>query len=135
MAFMEWSDAMATGIATIDVQHRWLLDLANRLHDDLTKGTATHEELGQILHGLMDYTVNHFITEEDLFNRYGYPQEAEHIKSHNAFTARTLDLLQRHEAGEAVGMAALEFVKGWLIGHILGEDKAYVAFLMEKGVR
>lgn len=135
MAFMEWNDNLATGIAIIDSQHRGLLDLANRLHDALGGGTASHEELGDILDGLMEYTVNHFITEEELFKRFGYPEEASHVESHNRFTSRTLDLLQRHEAGEAVGADALTFVKDWLVNHIMGSDKAYVPFLLQNGIR
>ena len=134
MAFMEWSDKFATGIELIDTQHRWLVNLANRLHDALNTAAPNRKEQGEILEGLMDYTMNHFIAEEELFQRFGYPDTVEHRDEHNRFTARVLDLLQRHEAGETVEPEILDFLKGWLVGHILGSDQAYTPFLKSKGV-
>lgn len=35
----------------------------------------------------------------------------------------------RFEDGEEVDMQAMEFLKSWLLHHILEEDRAYVPFL------
>jgi len=135
MPFMPWSDEFVLGIDSIDKQHRWLVDMTNRLHDELAFHCPKQEELKKVLEGLMEYTVNHFIAEEDLFNRYGYPEEHAHRARHDEFSRHALELLLKCESGEQVSGEVLEFLQTWLVKHILKEDKAYVPFLKEKGVK
>lgn len=132
--FMPWNDALLTGIGDVDTQHKWLVDATNRLHDELSKPQSDPAVVGDILEGLVDYTYNHFIMEEELFERLGYPESAAHKAQHNLFTAKISDLLLRHERGEIASGEALELLKDWLIQHIMKTDKAYVPFLRSKGV-
>ena len=110
-----------------------MVDLTNKLHDAFQAG-ADHGTIREILEGLMDYTMNHFIVEEELFDRLGYPESAAHKKYHNRFTEQVMSLLDRHEAGEVVGAEALELLKDWLTHHILKVDKAYVEHFRAHGV-
>ena len=135
MPFMPWSDAFILGIDSIDKQHRWLVDTTNRLYDEIESHNPERDVLKEILEGLVDYTVNHFIVEEDLFNRYAYPQEAEHRTRHDEFARHALELLLRFEKGESVSNEMMEFLQSWLINHILKEDKTYVPFLKSKGIK
>jgi hemerythrin-like metal-binding domain len=134
MVFMPWSEEYRIGIAAIDEQHRWLVDNTNRLHDELTKPDPDRASIGEILEGLVDYAFNHFIVEEELFKRFDYPDEQAHLAEHNGFTTKATELLERFENGESVSTQALEFLKNWLIHHILEVDKAYVPFMREKGI-
>ncbi|SFM21368.1 bacteriohemerythrin [Marinobacter zhejiangensis] len=133
MAFWPWSEELEVGIGEIDTQHRWLVDQTNRLHEAL-ENDADSQEVGDILEGLMDYTMNHFIVEEDLFNRLGYPETDAHKAEHNQFTSKVLSLLDCHERGEASGTEALALLKDWLTHHILKVDKAYVQHFRSHGV-
>ena len=132
--FMPWNDELLTGIEEVDAQHRWLVDATNRLHDELSKPQSDPAVVGEILEGLVDYTYNHFIMEEELFERLGYPESVAHKAQHDIFTARMGDLLMKHESGEVASGEALELLKDWLIQHIMKTDKAYVPFLKSKGV-
>jgi hemerythrin len=134
MPFMPWSDAFVLGIESIDNQHRWLVEATNRLYDEIETRNPERDVLKEILEGLVDYTVNHFIVEEDLFNRLGYPEEKNHRARHDEFARQALELLLRFEKGEPVSEEMLGFLQDWLIKHILRDDKAYVPFLKEKGV-
>lgn len=133
MAFMPWSDELKVGIEEIDEQHRWLVEQTNILHDALARDSEAGI-LGEILECLVDYTMNHFIVEEELFSRLGYPEGEAHKAQHDRFCSRVMDLLQRHEAGETVGLQALELLKNWLVHHILTVDKAYVEHFRAHGV-
>jgi hemerythrin len=135
MPFMPWSDAFVLGIDSIDKQHRWLVDATNRLHDQIESRRPDNTVVREILEGLVDYTMNHFILEEDLFNRLGYPEHDAHKEKHDQFSTHAIDLLLRFEKGEAVTQETLEFLQGWLIEHIMKVDRAYVPFLKEKGVK
>lgn len=135
MSFMPWTDALEMGIETIDNQHRWLVDATNRLYCEITRAEPDRAVLGEILEGLVDYTMNHFVLEEELFQRFGYPETVAHKAEHDAFTATAMNLLMQFESGESVGPPVLDFLKEWLLHHILKVDRAYVPFLKEAGVR
>lgn len=133
MTFMPWTQALEVGIAEIDEQHRWLVEQTNALHQAL-QGEAPREQVGALLEGLMDYVMNHFIVEEQLFIRLGYPDTEAHQAQHNLFSGQVMSLLSRHDCGETVGAETLELLKDWLTHHILKVDKAYVAHFRAHGL-
>ena len=133
MTFMPWTQALEVGIAEIDEQHRWLVEQTNALHQAL-QGEAPREQVGALLEGLMDYVMNHFIAEEHLFIRLGYPDTEAHQAQHNLFSGQVMSLLSRHDCGETVGAETLELLKDWLTHHILKVDKAYVAHFRAHGL-
>ena len=132
MTFMPWSDDYSVALDEVDKQHKWLFDATNRLHDETTKAVHSRQVIGEIIEGLMDYTMNHFIMEEELFQRYAYPQAQTHKAQHDKFTATILHTLTDFESGAAVEGEVLETLKNWLVQHILKTDTAYVPFLKEK---
>lgn len=136
MSFMPWSEAMQLGVESIDLQHRWLVDATNRLHTALhaSGGQPDRAVIGEILEGLVDYTMNHFVLEEELFQRFGYAESAEHKAEHDAFTEKAMSLLLQYEQGADLGMEALDLLKSWLQHHILKVDRAYVPCLLANGV-
>lgn len=134
MLFMPWTTELETGIAEIDQQHRWLVDLTNQLHQMLGEDGGNAEALGEVLEQLVDYTMNHFIVEEELFARLGYPESDAHKAQHNVFTERIVELLTQYDAGEIVGEQALTLLKNWLTNHIVKVDKRYVEHFKQQGV-
>ncbi len=135
MSFMPWTAALSLGIASIDRQHRWLVDATNRLHAEISKPEPCRAMLDEILVGLVDYTMQHFVLEEELLQRLGYPESAAHKAEHDAFTVTAMDLLLNVEAGKSVGPPVLDFLKEWLQHHILKVDRAYTPFLLAAGAR
>ena len=134
MLFMPWGEHLEVGIAEIDEQHRWLVDTTNSLHALLSTGDAQAAELGAILEQLMDYTMNHFIVEEEIFDGLGYPESDAHKAQHNIFCEKVMDLLTRHDMGETVGVEALNLLKTWLTNHIVKVDKQYVEHFRAAGI-
>lgn len=134
MSFFPWTEELVTDIAQVDEQHKWLVDASNRLHDEVSRPEPDNEAVGEILFGLVDYTYNHFIMEEELFARLGYPEADTHQAQHNAFTEKISCLLERYESGEGVTLEAMDLLKVWLTEHIMKTDKAYVSFFREQGV-
>ncbi|MGM0952495.1 MAG: bacteriohemerythrin [Pseudomonadota bacterium] len=133
MTFWPWNKELEVGIGEIDKQHKWLVDTTNELHDAIEAG-ADKQQIGGILESLMDYTMNHFIVEEDLFYRLGYPETAEHKAEHDKFTGEIMELLDRHESGESAGEDTLTLLKEWLTHHILEVDKGYVEHFRAHGI-
>lgn len=131
MTFMPWSPALSVGRADIDEQHHWLLDTMNQLHDQLTAAVPDRLLVAHALEGLMDYTMNHFVVEEMLFEQYNYPHAAAHRQLHDQFTYKLMALITDFENGNDLGSDALEMFRDWLVNHIMVVDKAYVPYLSE----
>jgi hemerythrin len=131
---MPWTDDFVLGIEIIDTQHHWLVDATNRLHDQIESQKPDTEIVGKILEGLVEYAMDHFIVEEELFLRLGYPDTDAHKGEHDAFTRQAIELLLKFESGESVSEDTLEFLQAWLVHHIMRIDKAYMPFLKAHGV-
>jgi len=122
--FMEWSDNLNTGIDTIDLQHRKIVDYINELHK--AAQIEDRELVGQVLSGLIDYTVSHFGFEEEMLENNQYGDLEEHKQLHEKFIARIKKHLANHEKGANVARALTGELQIWLIAHISKEDQRYV---------
>lgn len=123
---MEWTDALATGHAIIDEQHRELLHCLTELE------TAAVEQRTLLavysITRLKHYVRDHFATEEAVMAQCNFPKLKEHIKEHEHFRARMLDL-QGKSIVLDVSTEMVEFLSDWLVGHISGSDREYVPYL------
>ena len=77
MPIVTWRDEYSVNVAEIDTQHQKLLELVNKLH------SAVETRIDKIdLEGLMvelvEFTAIHFSTEEQLMNKYEYPELEKH---------------------------------------------------------
>ena len=131
MPFMPWTPELELGLPEIDDQHRQLVALTNALHDELSGASPRRSAVGEILEGLVDYTHNHFIVEEVLFQQHHYAEAPAPQAEPDGFTRKALDLLMRFDEGQEVTLEALEFLKQWLVHHICKVDRAYLPFMRE----
>lgn len=135
MTFMHWSADLEIGLEEIDRQHRWLFELTNRLHDAIDSNTTVQLGIEDALEQLVDYTMNHFIIEEELFERLGYPETEAHKAQHNVFCRNVMDLLVRYDSGDIVNTEMLDLLKNWLLHHICTVDKAYVEHFRASNIK
>jgi len=130
MALLEWSDELSVGIDIIDKQHMIIVRAINLLALALERNSE-RELLAAIFETLADYTVTHFSYEEELFAHFGYPEEKQHQKAHNALLDQVVALKTKFDAGEDnLGPDVLKFLVEWLTKHIMGTDKRYTSFLL-----
>jgi hemerythrin len=135
MALVAWSPALSVGVARFDKEHQELVKLLNSLHDEMLKGKAK-DALSRILGQLINYTVIHFKSEEDLFRKYAYPQAAAHTAEHEALKFKAADLEKAlREGTSALSTETLNFLREWLVRHIQGSDMQYKAFFEAKGIK
>ncbi len=134
MTGIVWSSKLETGVREIDDQHKQLIDIANRVVE------AVQEKLGtlgvdEIIKELREYTVIHFSAEEELMAALHYPDHGPHHIEHerlkNQVKLWQRDLYQK----EALTVGEVrEFLRGWLIEHILRSDMAFKSWLQENSV-
>jgi hemerythrin len=135
MAYFEWKEEYGVGIQKLDAQHRTLVAYLNDLYAAMSEGKGK-ETLDKVLDGLVQYTKNHFISEESLMKLYNYPGYPDHKEKHEKMSGHVLALKQKFERGEISNPIQItNFLKDWLAKHIVGTDKQYGPYLNEKGVK
>jgi hemerythrin-like metal-binding protein len=123
MPFLPWSSEMVIDEGPIDGQHQQLVDGINQLYDQLHAGEA---QIAGLLDYLVIYVDIHFADEERLMQLSGYPDLEGHRDEHRLFTAQLDALSRAYHRGEAkVDQKLMEFLKAWLINHIMGTDRDY----------
>jgi methyl-accepting chemotaxis protein/hemerythrin len=131
---ISWTDDLSVGVGIIDEQHKGLVDLINELNAAMRQRRSDSVLVG-VLERLKQYTVKHFATEEEFFDKFGYPDTASHKKAHHDLVEKVLAFEAELKSGRAkVTMEIMRFLKDWLVGHIMGTDKRYGPFLNSKGV-
>lgn len=132
---IDWGPRYFIGLKTMDDQHKVLVDLINELYEAF--GSSKNEKvIRKVLDKLLEYTVFHFGNEEQLFSKYGYKEEEGHQLQHQKFIDK-MKHFRDHFQKESVTVSfdLLNFLKDWLLNHILKIDVKYVAFMKEHGVK
>jgi hemerythrin len=132
--FIEWNCDFELGIPELDAQHKTLVDLANRLHAEIMKGSG-RDEARRAISELFAYSATHFSDEEAYFQRFNFPSLERHSGEHASFTAQALDFEQRLASGDpAKADEILLFLKSWIRIHIQNDDRELVRIARKAGV-
>lgn len=122
-----WDTHFETGLAEVDEQHRFLVDLINRFGDLLTQTAGVSQDtLKEVLTELAAYSQYHFREEEGLMRQSGIdPRHFDkHLEVHGNFLQEVTRLgqavLQHYDAAEPL----IKFLVYWLASHILGTDQS-----------
>jgi hemerythrin-like metal-binding protein len=125
MALFDWQDIYSVGVESIDNQHKKLFEIANRFHAAYERREA-RKVLASIFAELVEYTVYHFTDEERLLREHNYAEFDRHKANHEKLVNLVLGYRRQLEGGEPeVEPHAMNFVKTWLTGHVLGMDRNY----------
>lgn len=134
MSLITWSDQLTVGVEEIDQQHQKLVQLINGLHNHMLAGDAS-SIMNKVLDRIVEYTGFHFETEEQLMQKYDYPNSEVHQHEHSDLVDTAVDLQQKLKSGHAhITMETMHFLQDWLQHHILGSDKRLADYLKSKGV-
>ena len=129
MELIQWSEKYEIGIEEIDNQHRGLIIIINELFELMSKGKAK-DKLPEIFEHLTEYTKKHFSTEEIMMVKYAYPERDNHKNEHQKFIQKLTDLRKDFTNNKiTISIEVLNFLKEWLLNHILISDKKYVGHI------
>lgn len=127
MRFINWDENLATGILECDIQHKKLINMFNAIYDAI-RLNLDKKTLKEALNSLIDYFEKHFAFEEELMEKYGYPEIHIHKEEHKIFIENINKILQNPNE-EINFLEILKFLKNWWLNHILTADKKYGPFL------
>lgn len=115
---------MATGVDTVDAQHRQLIAWLNDLLGAMNQGRGRSEIQG-LLDQLRDYSVTHFGHEEGCMAKYKCPAAEQNAQAHKQFVATFSALQEEFKRNGATHLLAIR-VEGellrWLTSHIRRTD-------------
>ena len=126
MPVITWTPAMSVGVEALDTDHKMLVGLINQLADAIAAGEAD-AIVASIVNGLVDYTEYHFGREEAMMRAADYAGLASHLATHQSIITALQHLRDAYAGGfrEGIEQRLLDFMRGWLTGHIMGEDMKY----------
>lgn len=132
MALLKWSSFFSVGIDEIDIQHKKLIAILNDIYDGV-KNEHGQEAITEVLPRLLDYTREHFQTEEKFMQEIGYPDFAEHLESHVALATKVENFCMNQENSKDINqLEVTSFVMDWLKDHIMEEDMRYAKYAVSK---
>lgn len=136
MSFFEWDDKFLTNVERFDIHHKKLVDLLNQLYIDAKENLdmENRRELAEkSLRELIDYTYYHLSAEEELMNKYYYPEYTAHKKEHDQLRESVDAMIAKCKEGKLnVILPILITVQKWLVNHVLVTDKMYSSFFADK---
>lgn len=123
---------MSVGEPHLDSDHRALIALINRLHDQLEWGEP-RASLDDVFESLIAYIAHHFAREEDVMAAAGAPAQDKHKGEHQSFSQDMRYIRDRYINGGdgGIGTELLDFLKNWLNHHILIQDMAYKPYVQD----
>jgi hemerythrin len=131
---LQWSEDLSVGVDEIDIQHKELFNIINRLDSAMKQGKA-REEIIRLIEFLDEYIVTHFHTEEKYMTDHGYPGYSVHKTKHNWFINEFSDIKKKFETeGPSVDVIILSnnLLISWFSNHIRTIDRALGIFLKTK---
>jgi hemerythrin len=127
---MEWSLEFETGLAEIDVQHRYFVELIRCANE--VRVSADNEGRRSLLNELLGYANCHFGYETALTRTYEYPGRVQHITEHEQILSQVKSFLSEDNANfHKVTMLLFN----WLAAHSTLEDRALAKHVVEYRAR
>lgn len=125
MRGFSWTEAMSVGVSSLDADHRSLVGIIGQL-ENVTPDDAARV-VGIVMEALAEYSRRHFAREERLLAACGFSGLSVHRAEHDAFCRAVERVSERRERVDPSSVAAetLDYLRGWLVHHILIQDMAY----------
>lgn len=131
-----WRNELSVGDPMIDADHKQLISIINAAEDVINE-SGSRRDLERVLKRLDAYTKEHFVHEEQLQKRIGYPAHEDHVAEHRKLIETLDDIRARvGRAKDAYSYErALEGVAGmlqdWLMRHVMQHDMRMRPYIMK----
>jgi len=123
---LEWKEIYSVENLELDEDHKKIFNCINKIEDNLYNRESKFFE--EIIRDLKEYSLIHFEKEETYMRSIKFNKLEEHILEHKIFTQKILEIEEKSKDFVLLNNM-LNFIKEWIIAHILGSDKEYQKFL------
>ncbi len=122
-----WQDSYNIGNSTIDSQHKYLFELANKV-----VAATSKDQISECLMLLYQYTRKHFQAEGAVMKRHNYPEYNSHVYLHNKMLDKLIKISDSLNTSEWDKSMIDSFMQEWLLVHILEKDMPLGAYIETK---
>ena len=131
MPIIQWNDSYAVGHGVLDKQHRRVFEIMNELYDAVQNGNCI-EHARKLADEIIVHAAEHFELEEKLMEAANYPGLAEHAEEHRKVRDRAIEYRdQMLDGTHATAVRMLNFIKDWILDHLVAWDREYVPYISE----
>lgn len=99
MALITWRDDFSTGDPAVDFEHKELVDLINELHEKLSAGSHSMQEVEDFLGEINLKISAHFALEERMMRRASYEGYVAHKEDHEELLDGIREIMMDYDAG------------------------------------
>ncbi|MFQ6604382.1 MAG: bacteriohemerythrin [Fidelibacterota bacterium] len=132
-----WTDDWSVGVSSIDDDHRHLVALIQKLFHSMMTEQGT-DFINAVFIELIEYTKTHFSREESVFEKYGFDELDHHKILHQQLIDEVLKegshILDKGKEQD-LSFELLDFLKNWLVNHIIKEDLKFKSFLAKHNIQ
>lgn len=127
MNYLDWNSTFHTGIASIDYDHRRLIEMLNEIHD-LIEQSAERCTISDELADFYAFAEGHFALEKKLMQDENLPDLQERRDIHHRLLDQVREIMDGYEDGIYQPAERLpETLKIWLVGAIGIDVKIFAA--------
>ena len=123
-----WNDNYSIRIKEIDVQHKHLCSIINKLIKK-TNGHSPDINYEDLLEELINYTKWHFACEESLMEILNYEKYDEHKEEHISLLNMLSEKAEQVKLNKTAAYELSSFLFNWFGGHSFGYDKELGQFV------
>jgi hemerythrin len=121
-----WEEKYSIGVDVIDKQHQKLFEYVNFYYESVVAcqvDGVDKEVVESMIYNLIEYAKYHFAEEEKLMNSIEGVDFSLHFAEHEDFCSEVTLLKVKVFLGENITYELFDFVKNWLLRHILISDQ------------
>jgi hemerythrin len=124
MALLQWREHYSVGIESVDHEHRELIDLINRLHDEVAT-TCSRDTIEAFFGDLFRGISAHFALEERFMREHRYRHLLQHKADHERLLDDIRDIMELARENETIDQSALASrLDAWFSRHFETHDAA-----------
>ncbi|MBF0165421.1 MAG: hemerythrin domain-containing protein [Magnetococcales bacterium] len=121
MPRFDWQYGYQTNNKIIDLQHKYFLELMNRLHDELgANADPVYQE--RLLNELIAYAKFHFLSEENILLKHLPRRFAHQQRLHEVLLGDLQSKIAGMKTGQTTATEIVLFVVEWFFTHTITED-------------
>ena len=129
MQLLQWKPSFTLGIASVDTEHRDMINTINRVYATL-EDEGSELQVNRVLGEIHAQISAHFALEERLMRAAGYAEYAQHKDSHEQLLDEIRDLMDSFSADPVAGRTQLqESLSNWFGVHFSTFDARLHAHL------
>jgi hemerythrin len=129
MTLIKWRDEFKLGIASVDEEHKEMIDLINETyncHQDHKSRVTVLDFLGEIYARIS----SHFALEEKLMKEQGYDEYLEHKQDHEDLLDEICEFMDDYDREKPFDEEALgNFLENWFVAHFKSKDSRLHKYL------